>query len=256
MDYDWSNTQRLWGRYTHDLSETRELGGLFFGTAIPGVAGTDTTIPGQVAAFGLRSIIGSNKLNELNYHFSSNNITTLPAEGVKNTKAAFGVTIPEVFPENNAGLIPVIDVTGLSTARRQPVVPHPVHQSLDHGQFLVAARQARLQDWRPGDLRAEERERRQPQPGRLRVRRDDRRRHGVPELPARQRERRPAPAAATPRPSATSIMNLRFNRFEFYAQDTWRPTCAPDGRLRPALLAVSADHRPEQPAGDVRSVDV
>src|SRR4029450_8847160 len=61
-----------------------------------------------------RSIIGGNKLNELNYHFSSNNITTLPADGVKNTKAAYSVTIPEVFPENAAGLIPFIDVAGLS----------------------------------------------------------------------------------------------------------------------------------------------
>ena len=139
-----------------------------------------------MAAFGLRSIIGSNKLNELNYHFSSNNITTAPADGVRNTQGGFGVTIPEVFPENNAGLIPVIDITGLSSARRQPAVPHPVHQSLDHGQLLVAARQPRVQVGRPRDLRAEERKCRQPQPGWLRVCRDDRRRHGVPELPARQ----------------------------------------------------------------------
>ena len=86
MDYDMSNEQRLWGRYTHDLSETRELSGLFLGTPIPGVAGTDTNVPGQVAAVGLRSIIGSNKLNELTYHFSSNNITSQPADDVKNTR--------------------------------------------------------------------------------------------------------------------------------------------------------------------------
>ncbi|HUQ89009.1 MAG TPA: carboxypeptidase regulatory-like domain-containing protein, partial [Vicinamibacterales bacterium] len=115
VDYDLKDTQRFWGRYTHDLSETLELGGLFFNTQIPGVAGTNTTIPGQVGAFGLRSIIGNNKLNEINYHFSSNNISTLPADDVKNTKAAYGVTIPEVFPENNAGLIPIVDITGLST---------------------------------------------------------------------------------------------------------------------------------------------
>ena len=60
LDYDLHATQRLWGRYTHDLSETRELGGLFFNTPIPGVAGTDTRIPGQVGAIGVRSMIGSN----------------------------------------------------------------------------------------------------------------------------------------------------------------------------------------------------
>lgn len=116
VDYDLSNSQRLWGRYTHDLSETLEINGLFLGTtSLPGVAGTETKVPGQVAAFGWRSIIGSNKLNELNYHFSSNNITTQPAEGVRNTKEAFGVTIPEVFPENANGLIPFVTITGLNT---------------------------------------------------------------------------------------------------------------------------------------------
>ena len=161
-------------------------------------------VPGQVGAFGLRSIIGSNKLNELNYHFSANNISTQPAEGVRNTRADFGVTIPEVFPENVDGLIPVIDVTGLSTAWRQPVDPHPVPQSLDQRQLLVAARQPLVQDGRPRHLRAEERERGQPQPGRIRVRRHHRRRHGVSEFPARQPRRLAARPAATPRPSATS----------------------------------------------------
>ena len=32
VDYDLSDKWRLTGRYTHDLSETRELQGLFFGT--------------------------------------------------------------------------------------------------------------------------------------------------------------------------------------------------------------------------------
>ena len=50
MDYDLSNSQRVWGRYTHDLSETLELGGLFFNTQIPGIAGTETRVPGQVGA--------------------------------------------------------------------------------------------------------------------------------------------------------------------------------------------------------------
>ena len=35
-------------RYTHDLSETTEAGGLFFNTAIPNIATTLTDVPGQV----------------------------------------------------------------------------------------------------------------------------------------------------------------------------------------------------------------
>ena len=88
----------------------------------------------------------------------------------------------------------------------------------------MAARQPRLQDGRPRHLRAEERERGQPQPGRLRVRRDDRRRH--------RRSRTSCAATATAPCTGCSYteaerdidLQLRFNRFEFYAQDTWRPT--------------------------------
>ena len=59
VDYDLSDKWRLTGRYTHDLSETRELQGLFFGTtSIPGTAATDTDVPGTVAAFSVKSILG------------------------------------------------------------------------------------------------------------------------------------------------------------------------------------------------------
>ncbi len=242
VDYDFSNTQRLWGRYTHDLSETLELGGLFFNTPIPGVAGTDTRVPGQVGAVGLRTIIGSNRLNELNYHFSSNNINTQPAEGVRNTRSDFGVTIPEVFPENAGGVIPVIDVTGLSTlGANQPIRIEYLNHSVTR-QLLVAARQPRLQDGRPRDLRAEERERREPQPGRVHVRRHDRRRHRVPELHARQSRRvvhrlqlHRGRARRRPGPALQPLRVLRAGHLA--------PDLAPDDRLRPALLAVSGDHR-------------
>ena len=223
VDYDWTNTQRFWGRYTHDLSETRELGGLFFNTAIPGVAGTDTTIPGQVAAFGLRSIIGSNKLNEINYHFSSNNISTLPAEDVKNTKAAYGVTIPEVFPENNAGLIPIVDVTGLSTfgANQLFRIQYINHSITDNFSW-----QRGKHAYKIGGLATFEQKN---------------------ENAASRSQGAFSFVATTGGPSAFQSflrgnangactgctyteaerdidLNLRFNRFEFYAQDTWRPS--------------------------------
>lgn len=222
VDYDLSSSQRLWGRYTHDLSQTRELGGLFFSTAIPGVAGTDTNIPGQVAAFGVRSIIGSSKLNELNVHFSSNNITTQPAEGVRNTKAAFGVTIPEVFPDNAAGLIPVIDVSGLSTlganqlyriqylntsvtdnfswqrgnhaykfgglATFEQKNENAASRSQGGFSFVAAGTTTAFQNFLRGNA------------------------NGV------------CTGCSYTEAERDIDLNLRFNRFEFYAQDTWRPT--------------------------------
>ena len=223
VDYDFSNTQRLWGRYTHDLSETRELGGLFFGTAVPGIAGTDTTIPGQVGAFGLRSIIGSNKLNELNYHFSSNNISTLPAEGVKNTKAAFGITIPEVFPENDNGLIPVIDVTGLSMLGanqlfRIQYINHSITDNFSWQRGNHAYKMGGLATFEQKNENAASRS----QGGFAFV-------ATTGGATAFQNFLRGNAAGTCTGCSYTEAerdvdMNLRFNRFEFYAQDTWRPT--------------------------------
>jgi hypothetical protein len=222
VDYDLSSTQRVWGRYTHDLSETRELGGLFFGTTVPGVAGTDTRIPGQVAAFGVRSMIGSNKLNELNYHFSSNNITTVPAEGVRNTKAQFGIDTGEVFPENVNNLIPIIDITGLGLLGANQLFRI---QYLNHSVTDNFSWQKGNHAFKFGGLATFEQKN---------------------ENAASVSHGRWAFVATTGGPTAFQSfmrgnansactacsyveaerdidMQLRFNRFEFYAQDTWRP---------------------------------
>jgi Carboxypeptidase regulatory-like domain/TonB-dependent Receptor Plug Domain len=76
VDHVISNNHRLMGRYTHDLSQTRELGGLFLGILVPDVATTDTNVPGQVLAVALTSSFGSNIVNELSFNFSGNAITT------------------------------------------------------------------------------------------------------------------------------------------------------------------------------------
>ena len=222
VDYDWSPTQRIWGRYTHDLSQTLELGGLFFGTPIPGVAGTDTNIPGQVAAAGLRSTIGSNKLNEFTYHFSSNNIQTTPAEDVRNTKSDFGLTTNEVFPENINNLIPIIDVTGLSLLGANQLYRI---QYLNHTFTDNVSWQRDNHSFKFGGLASFEQKN---------------------ENAASVSQGRFAFAATAGGPTAFQSflrgnsngacasctyteaerdidLNLRFNRFEFYAQDTWRP---------------------------------
>jgi len=223
VDYDWKPTQRLWGRYTHDLSQTLELGGLFFGTAIPGVAGTNTNVPGQVGALGLRSIIGSNKLNELNYHFSSNNIKTQPADGVRNTRADFGVTIPEVFPENATGLIPVIDVTGLSTLGANQLIRiqylnHSVTDNFSWQRGNHAYKMGGLATFEQKNENAASRS----QGGFSFVATTG----GATAFQNFLRGNRDGSCTGCSYTEAERDidMQLRFNRFEFYAQDTWRPT--------------------------------
>ena len=223
VDYDWKPTQRLWGRYTHDLSQTLELGGLFFNTAIPGIAGTDTNVPGQVAAFGLRSIIGSNKLNELNYHFSSNKIKTRPAEGVRNTRADFGVTIPEVFPDNATGLIPVIDVTGLSTLGANQLIRiqylnHSITDNFSWQRGNHAFKMGGLATFEQKNENAASRS----QGGFAFVATTG----GATAFQNFMRGNRDASCTGCSYTEAERDidMKLRFNRFEFYAQDAWRPT--------------------------------
>lgn len=112
IDHNFSSTQRLTGRYTRDLSQTRELGGLFFGLTIPDVGTTDTTVPGDVLAISLTSSFGARIVNEFSFTFSGNKITT---DLVGRYNSDFDVPNDELFPENNSNLPPVIDITGAPT---------------------------------------------------------------------------------------------------------------------------------------------
>ena len=112
IDHNFTSMHRLTGRYTRDLSETRELGGLFFGVTIPDVATTDTIVPGEVLAVSLTSTFGARVVNEFVFTFSGNKITT---DLVGQYNSDFNVPNSELFPENNSNLPPVIDVTGAPT---------------------------------------------------------------------------------------------------------------------------------------------
>jgi hypothetical protein len=115
IDYDISPRWKLVSRYTHDYSDTVEPGGLFFGVVVPNVAATRTEVPGNVFSTELRATLGRS-LNEFRYQLSGNKITTEDPEGNVNTRAALGVQIPELFPENKADRIPTLNGTGMSLA--------------------------------------------------------------------------------------------------------------------------------------------
>src|SRR5439155_19101960 len=114
VDYDVNANYRFTGRYSHDNSFTEEPGGLFLGLAVPNVATTDTNVPGQVAAAILRSTHGGSKLNEFQFQFSSNRIADTNQSPDRNLRSSLGLTSSEVFPGNDLGVIPLVNVTGMS----------------------------------------------------------------------------------------------------------------------------------------------
>lgn len=116
LDWQLNNRWRLMGRYTHDLSKTTEVGGLFFNTAVPNVATSLTDVPGQVFVAQLMTTIRSNILNEASFQFSGNAISSVYGDNARNRRTDYGITIPELFPENRNGLIPFIQVPGVLSA--------------------------------------------------------------------------------------------------------------------------------------------
>jgi hypothetical protein len=110
MDWQINNRWRLMGRYTHDLSMTTEPGGLFFGVAVPNVATTLTDVPGQVFVTQVTTTIRPNVLNEFSFQWSGNAISSQYGANVTNRRDAFGLTVPELFPENRNSLIPTISI--------------------------------------------------------------------------------------------------------------------------------------------------
>ena len=117
VDHNFNSNTRLTGRYTHDLSQTREQGGLFFGASLPNLATTTTTVPGQVLAVILTNSFGSNIVNEASFNFSSNAIATT-LEGQWSRK---NINIPnrEVFAENNSNLPPTLIIGALAIGAGQ-----------------------------------------------------------------------------------------------------------------------------------------
>ncbi len=111
IDHAIHNNHRLFGRYTHDLNLTQEPGGLFANTNLPNLTTTDTRIPGMTLAISLTDVLSPTLVNEATYNFSSNLIGSHVVGRSLQSDFAGVSAIPEVFPENNAAVIPQISFT-------------------------------------------------------------------------------------------------------------------------------------------------
>jgi hypothetical protein len=105
IDHNISAKQHLFGRYTHDLSQTQEAGGLFTNIGLPNIATTRTNVPGQVMAISYSGVF-NNLVNEATFSYSSNKINSVLIGNSRKSNYANAGNIQEFFPENNAGVIP------------------------------------------------------------------------------------------------------------------------------------------------------
>lgn len=109
IDHNFNDKHSLVGRYTHDLSETVEPLGLFFGAGFPGIPTSETRVPGQVFAVSFTSLLSPSMVNEATFNFSSNLIASANVGRVRSRDYPGSDQIAEVFPENLQDIIPRIN---------------------------------------------------------------------------------------------------------------------------------------------------
>ncbi|HEX8559626.1 MAG TPA: TonB-dependent receptor [Pyrinomonadaceae bacterium] len=111
IDHNLNDSHRIFGRYTHDLNLTQEPSGLFTTNAVPNFGTTDTRVPGQTFVASLTSVLSSTLVNEATYNYSGNLIGSQVVGRSFESDFPGLDSIPEVYPENNAGVIPRISFT-------------------------------------------------------------------------------------------------------------------------------------------------
>lgn len=114
IDHNFNENNRIFGRYTHDLNQTVEPGGLFNGINLPNVATTATNVPGQILAIGLTSVLKPTLVNEITYNFSQNFIgSNLIGKGRRSDYPGSS-GIAEFYPENGNNAIPGISISNIT----------------------------------------------------------------------------------------------------------------------------------------------
>jgi len=242
MDWQIGKKWRVMGRYTRDLSMTTEPGGLFFGTLVPDVATTFTDVPGQVFVGQLTTTIRPNLLNEFSFQFSGNAIKSEYGE-VTNRRDQLGLTVPELFSDNRNGLIPTIVIAAGPSLIGAPqlfdnkyvnntVANNTSWQFGNHsikGGFLFAFE-------RKDELSGSETQ------GRFSFAAGGGR-TGFQNFMLGNRDGLCGTPCTYTEPELEVGSRFRFNRYEFYLQDSWRPrgNVTLDYGLRYALYPAVTD---------------
>ena len=111
LEHNFTQNHKIFGRYAHDLNKTQEPAGLFSTNSVPNFGTTNTRIPGMTLVISMSSVLSSTLVNEATYNFSQNLIGSQVAGRSRDTDFVGADTIPEVYPENNAAVVPRITFT-------------------------------------------------------------------------------------------------------------------------------------------------
>ena len=113
IDHTFTPSQTVSLRYIKDTIPTEEPGGLFTGSALPGVARTKTDSPGQGWMVRATSTLTPSLLNEAGWSFSSGAIVSRPT-GAINATASPDIKANLPFA-STLGRVPALSVGGLSS---------------------------------------------------------------------------------------------------------------------------------------------
>lgn len=243
VDHSINSSHQLTGRYTHDLSQTREPGGLFQGTSfqIPNIATTETNVPGQVFSASLVSTFGPNIVNEVTFAFSSNDITDILVG--RWTRQNVNIPNTELFPQNNSDLPPTINLTGFSSLGSGQIIG--IHyKNFNPKDNLTWVRGSHTMKF-GADLSWERKNENAANPtqGAFSFTGAQTARSGVSGSGRSLADFLLGRANAYSESEFDVTNNLRFGRTELYAQDTWKatPTLQIDFGLRYQLFRMPVD---------------
>jgi hypothetical protein len=113
IDHNFSPNWKIYGRYAQDSADIRNPYGGSSATSVstnfPGIGATEATRPGKNLVVNMTNIFGPTLLNEFSFTYAGREITQKPiTEEAERTK--LGVSIPEIFAENDGNIIPTINL--------------------------------------------------------------------------------------------------------------------------------------------------
>lgn len=114
VDHNFSERFKMYGRIIVDSTYVRNpyggsgMSGAY--TPFPGLGETQSDRPGANVVVNASNVVNDTTINQMNFSYGRRYFDMFARAG-QATKSALGLTIPELYPENDGGVIPVISLS-------------------------------------------------------------------------------------------------------------------------------------------------